>query len=149
LQDTVTYAVPLAYDAAMRQCVGEYSQESFMRTGAVEFVDQFRSKQDAAWPGTLRLMQVFMAQQGAEDGGADPAINGMLNALPEESLRPFVDGIAEQLIGDEIKPETCGEIERGLELLAPLPPENVAGLVSFVVDMAGVDSPSLCPTLAE
>ena len=32
--------------------------------------------------------------------------------------------------------------QRGLELLAPLPPENIAGLVGFVIEMTEKDKTS-------
>jgi hypothetical protein len=68
----------------------------------------------------------------------------MIAALPEESLRPFVDGLVGQMIAGEIKPDSCGKIERGLELLAPLPPENVAGLFAFIAELTELKNPPIC-----
>lgn len=142
LSDSVTYALPLAYDAAMRQCAREYATNGFMRTQGPAFVDRFRVKQDAAWPGAFRLLRAFMASDNGDE--SDAAMNAMIASLPEENLRPFVDGLVAQMIGSEIKPDTCGKIERGMALLAPLPAENVSGLVTFVAEMAELDEPPIC-----
>ncbi|MEE4200567.1 hypothetical protein [Erythrobacter sp.] len=144
LSDTVTYALPLAYDAAMRSCAASYGADSFMRTGAPAFVEGFRALQDDSWPGTFRFLRTFMA---AEASGGDPAINAMIATLPEENLRPFVDGLVVQMIGGEIKPDSCGAIERGMELLSPLPAQNVAGLATFIAELADVDNPPICGTV--
>lgn len=143
LSDSVTYALPVAYDAAMRTCAGVYAADGFMRTGGPAFVDRFRSKQDAAWPGAFRLLKTFMASDD-EGSDADAAMNAMIASLPEENLRPFVDGLVGQMIGAEIKPDTCAKIERGMALIAPLPAENVSGLVTFIAEMAGLDEPPIC-----
>ncbi len=139
LTDLITYAMPIAYDATMDTCADAYANDGFMRTGGVDMIERFRVRQDSAWPGAFRALSVFANQEGDGD-----AMTGMLAVLPEEQLRPFVDGIAQQMIGSEIKPEVCGDIEQGLELVAPLPVENISGLFTFVAERAGVDNPSVC-----
>lgn len=146
LTDMITYAMPIAYDAAMGSCSESYSANSFMRNGGTEFIERFRSQQDAAWPGALRVMQVFIASSSSS---GDDAMTGMISALPEEQLRPFIDGIAQQMIGEQIKPDVCSDIEEGLELVAPLPVENVSGLFTFVAERAGLDNPSICSVPAK
>lgn len=141
LTDGITYAVPLAFDAAMRNCGGEYSATGFMRTGGAAFADRFRVKQNEAWPGALRLIKTFMS---SGQGDSDAAMNAMIASLPEESLRPFVDGLVTEMIGQEITADACEKIERGMALLAPLPAENVAGLVTFVAELAELDDPQIC-----
>ena len=69
----------------------------------------------------------------------------MIAALPESSLRPFVDGLVGQMIAGEIKPDSCDKIERGMELLSPLPPENIAGLLAFVAELSDIKNPEICP----
>jgi hypothetical protein len=145
LNDAIIYAVPLAYDAAMRSCASSYATDSFMRTGAPTFVEEFRALQDDTWPGAMRFMQTFMTAD-AEDSG-DAAITAMIASLPEENLRPFVDGIVVEMLGSEIKGDSCDPIAEGMELLSPLPAENVGGLVALIADLAKVDNPPICGTV--
>lgn len=142
LNDTVIYAMPLAYDAARTACNGEFSPDGFISTDGEAFIDGFRLKQDDAWPGAFRLLQVFMNAKSGDENA--PEIGGLISSLPEESLRPFVDGIITQMIIPKIKPDTCGKIEEALELVAPLPVENVSGLVTFIAEQTDLKNPKLC-----
>ncbi|MEO0418171.1 MAG: hypothetical protein AAF249_04865 [Pseudomonadota bacterium] len=137
--DTVVYLTPIAYDGALRSCKSELPDDSFLSSDdGKAFADKFRAKQDAAWPGTFRAVQVMMAGDAENDGMAQ-----MIGSMEPEQLRPFADALIGQLIAEEIKPDTCGKIDRGVELLSPLPAENVGGLVSFALDLVGGDSNDL------
>ena len=144
LGDAVVYAMPIAFDAARTACANRLTNNGFMATGGEDFITTFRGGQDKAWPGAFRLLKVFMADEANADGGTNADMGAMLSALPEESLRPFVDGLVGQMIAGEIKGDSCGKIERGLELIAPLPPENVGGLFAFIAEMADLKSPPIC-----
>lgn len=145
LSDTVLYAMPIAYDAVSTTCAKQLKTDGFLARDKGRFIQSFRAKQDAAWPGAFRLLKTFMASDKAAEGGKDDGMAAMIAALPESSLRPFVDGMVGQMIAGEIKPETCGKIERGMELLSPLPPENIGGLLAFVLELSDMKSPALCP----
>ncbi|MFN4019189.1 MAG: hypothetical protein ACK4IC_01580 [Erythrobacter sp.] len=144
LGDSVLYAMPIAYDAVGTTCAKQLKRDGFMATGGDAFIEKFRAKQDSAWPGAFRLLKSFMATEAAGETGSDAELNAMIAALPEESLRPFVDGIVGQKLAAEIKPGSCTKIERGMELLSPLPAENVAALVAFILEIAEVKEPAIC-----
>jgi hypothetical protein len=140
LSGAVIYAMPILYSAFSSKCANELEASGFVATGGDAFVAKYSAAQDQNWPAASRML--------AQSGNADEKGEGMgdlLTAMPEEALRPFVNAIIEQKVRGEIKSEDCGKIERGLEALAPLPPENMGGFVTFLVDMAGVKSPKLCP----
>jgi hypothetical protein len=145
LGDTIIYALPVAYDAARTSCAREFVQNGFVARGGEQFIASFRARQNAAWPGAMRTLQAFIAgQQGASKAG-DLDLAALANSLPPEALRPLVDGLMGQMIAGEIKPESCGKIERAMELLSPLPVDNVAGLMGFVLELADVKEPTICP----
>ena len=142
LQDGLTYAMPMIYEAAMSSCGGQYSATGFMKTEGAAFADGFRALQDDSWPGALRLIKAFAAKDG-DDGEADP-IAAIIDSVPADALRPFVDAMVLQMVAGEIKPDSCEKIERGVELIAPLPPENVTGLLTFIAEQTKIDNPPLC-----
>jgi hypothetical protein len=144
LGDAVLYAMPIAYDAVGTSCARQLKTDGFIARDGARFIQTFRDKQNQAWPGAFRLIKTFMAQDKAAEGGSQGDMTAMISALPEESLRPFVDGLVGQMIAEEIKPDSCGKIERGLELLAPLPADNIAGLFAFVAELADVKNPQIC-----
>ena len=56
--------------------------------------------------------------------------------LTKHLLKKRHGQVVREAIAEEIKPADCTKIERGLELISPLPRENVGGLIAFVVDIA-------------
>lgn len=137
--DATVYAMPLLASAFTGKCSDKLAADGFMMTSGDAFVARYAELQDQKWAGAYRLLLSF----AAEGKGGGPMAEMMAN-LPEESVRPFVDAIIEQKVADEIKVKDCAKIERGIEMLAPLPPENMGGLLAFIMDMSGVDKPSLC-----
>ena len=138
LDDGILYAMPVLYEAVMASCSDQYSPDGFMMSEGEAFVEGFRSKQDDAWPGAWRFLKTFTNEEGDEE------MAKMISSLPEETVRPFVDAIVLQMVSAEIKPDSCGKIERGVELIAPLPPENVSALIAFIAEQAGVKDPPIC-----
>lgn len=144
MSDAVVYAMPIAYDATRAACANRLSQRGFLATRGDAYMAPFRASQDKSWPGAFRMLKTFMAQKdgAAEESGMD--MTAMLQSMPEDALRPFVDALVGQMIAQEIKGDSCAKIERGLELLSPLPTENVSGLVAFIVEMTDVKNPPVC-----
>ena len=142
--DAVIYAMPAAYEATVKKCGEEFAGESFLQSAdGLNFIQQFRTQQDKRWDGTSRFLKVFIAAQAEGD---NQGAGEMIASMPAESLRPFVDGIMGQLIAEQIKTDSCGKIDRGAELLSPLPADNVSGLVAFIVELVDLDNPPVCKT---
>jgi hypothetical protein len=145
LADAVVYAMPIAYDAASTACANRLSADGFMKTQGNAYIATFREGQAKAWPGAFRFLKTFMNSKEGESG---MDMGAMLAAMPEDALRPFVDAFVGQMIAGEIKGDACGKIERGLELLSPLPSENLGGLIAFLMDLSDAKTPEICPTPA-
>ncbi len=145
LSDAVVYAMPIAFDAARTACANRLTRGSFMATEGDNYIAQFRSQQDKAWPGAFRMIKTFMADENK--GGADASsadIGTMIASMPEGALRPFLDALIGQMIAEEIKPDSCAKIERGLELISPLPTNNVGALVAFIIEVSDIKNPPVC-----
>jgi hypothetical protein len=144
--DTLLYTIPIAYDAVRTSCQRELKPDGFLARKGDAFIATFRARQNSAWPGALRFLKTFLVRDGnakAKDG-SDADIATIITSLPEASLRPFVDALLGQMIANEIKPNSCGTIERGIELLSPLPVDNVAGLLTFILEVAEIKNPQIC-----
>ncbi len=148
VSDAAVYAMPIAFDAARTTCANRLTRNGFMATKGEAFVSPFRAGQTKAWPGAFRLLKVFMAQKSAGEEASGVDIGAVLGDMPESAVRPFVDGLVGQMIAEEIKPDDCGKIERALELISPLPTENVGGLFAFLVEIAKIDTPQVCTAAA-
>ncbi|MDP5104307.1 MAG: hypothetical protein NWP98_10315 [Erythrobacter sp.] len=144
LSDAAAYALPIAFDATQTACANRLPRDGFVATKGEAFIAKFRAGQDKAWPGAFRLIKTFMADDASEAERPGDEFKSMIAALPDEALRPFVDGIVGQLIAGEIKGDSCTKIERGLELISPLPTENVGGLVAFIAELSDLKNPAIC-----
>jgi hypothetical protein len=144
LSDAVVYAMPIAYDAARTSCANRLSPNGFIARRGEGYIAPYRAGQTKAWPGAFRFLKTFMEQDAAAGEAAGMDMKAMLSAMPEDALRPFVDALVGQMIAEQIKGESCDKIERGLELLSPLPSDNVGGLIAFVVELADLKNPPVC-----
>ncbi|MFM7404802.1 MAG: hypothetical protein ACKO1N_12120 [Erythrobacter sp.] len=144
----MVYAMPVAFDATKTACANRLSSNGFIATGGEAYIAQFREGQDKAWPGAFRLLKAFMADQQNGQDAAGMDMDAMIASMPEEALRPFIDAFLGQMIAKEIKGDTCGKIERGLELISPLPSQNVGGLMAFAVELADLKNPPICRAAA-
>lgn len=144
LSDGFVYAMPIAFDAARTACANRLDRSGFMATRGEAYVANFRAGQDKAWPGAFRLLKAFMAEKPGDEATNEMDMGALLANMPEEALRPFVDAMVGQMVADGIKGDSCSKIERGLELISPLPTANVGALVAFIVEIAEIKDPSVC-----
>jgi hypothetical protein len=142
LTDAGIYAIPVIAEGFAASCTPYLESDGFFASRGEEFVAPYAAMQTESWPGTLRVFMSF-ATSAQEDGTASER-SEVFGSMPPEALRPFVDAFLAQKIGEEIKPDDCAKIERAMELLAPLPPENFGGLLTFVLDISKVRDPQVC-----
>ncbi|GAB5347531.1 hypothetical protein [Alteriqipengyuania sp. 357] len=154
LADATTYAMPLFLDGLRTKCAKVLQEDSFVLGESAELGQRFEPLRDEAWPGMRRILFGFIESESSKNSEgaqeAKPYMSGVVEMLMEmkgEELRPFVDAMATQMIAEEIKPATCGDIEAVLPLLAPLPPENYGGLMSTILGLVadGDDKLQICP----
>jgi hypothetical protein len=143
LTDTAIYMLPIAYDAAKSACGKQLEPSGFMAQSGDEFVAPFRAKQARSWPGAFRVMKRQLEGRSFS-GMSGASIVNLLSSAPASTVRPMVDGMLGQAIVEEIKPKDCPRIERGIELLSPLPSENVAHLFPYVAEIANLTNFQVC-----
>ena len=141
LSDAVVYAMPAVIGAFQAKCGPSLAADGFMSTQGAKLSGTYASRQIAAWPGARRVLLQFTANKSKSnnDGVAE-----MISSLPSDAMRPFVDALIQQEVSKKIPIKDCSKIERGVSLLAPLPPQNMGGLASFLLQMADVKNPSIC-----
>lgn len=140
--DAVVYAMPIAYEAALRTCKNAWADDAFLKSAQGRaFIETFEERQDASWPGTVRMLKVFLAQPG---GDGDDGMVQMLTSMDEDALRPFVDALGGQMLAEEIKPDSCETINKAAELLSPLPADNISGLMTLILQQIDLKEPAVC-----
>jgi len=124
----VTYALPVVMDSTIKACRPQLSAEGYFAAQGPALVQRYGARKGSAWPEAKAALLKL--------GGKDARMKDMVASLSDEALQPFADGIVSQLVVKRIKPGQCKSIERATRLLSPLPPENTAELLTFVIILA-------------
>lgn len=124
----VTYALPMVMNSAMKTCSPQLSPQGYFATQGPGLVQRYAARKSAVWPEAKAALIKL--------GGSDAKMKDIVANLSDEALQPFAEGIISAMVTRGIKPGQCKAIERGVRLLSPLPPENTAELVTFVLVLA-------------
>ncbi len=128
VQAAARYALPLAFDGYVTRCSAELDPSGYVASNTDNLSAKFSDGAGESWPAA----KVLMMNIAREEAGEMTAIFDMLD---DESLRPFVDGMIQGIVAQEMKVEECGTVERALEILDPMPADNVAALAGFLFEM--------------
>lgn len=121
----VTYALPVVMDSAIKTCRPQLSPEGYFATQGSSLVQRYAARKGAAWPEAKAALIKL--------GGKDSKLKDMVSSLSDEALQPFAEGMVSAVVTKGIKPDQCKAIERATRLLSPLPPENTAELLTFIL----------------
>jgi hypothetical protein len=130
----VGYALPSVLDGTMKGCKPHLSANGYFATRGSEFVSRYAARKDQNWP----LAKAAFLKLGASK---DARMADTIKNLPDNAVQPFVEALVSDMVSGEIKPDQCTAIERGVRILSPLPPENTAELVTFILVMADKPKP--------
>ena len=131
-EDQVTalarYAMPMAFQGVQQKCTGILPSESYIYahgdalTARLETaaIGQFEPARDA-------LLE--FASEGNEEMGE------LFKNMPAEVIEPLLHELLVAKVQTDVKEEQCSQINRGLELLDPLPAENIAEFIGFIVNL--------------
>ncbi|KUR71444.1 hypothetical protein AQZ52_12475 [Novosphingobium fuchskuhlense] len=124
----VTYALPVVMDSTMKTCRPQLSPQGWFATQGPGLVQRYATRKTAAWPEARAALIKL--------GGNDDKLKSLVSTLSDEALQPFAEGMVSAVVTKGIKPGQCKAIERATRLLSPLPPENTAELVTFMLVLA-------------
>lgn len=141
------YAVPALVEGVRGKCGAKLSKTGFLATKGTDFAARYAALKDETWPAAKSGILKFVGtpKAGAPKAG-DPL--AMFAALPDESVRPLVDAMIAQQVGASIKPEQCGNVERGMQLASVMNPRDSGALIAFVMAMTKPKNPAVCPAAA-
>lgn len=144
LTGMVTFALPVVMDGAIKACRPTLSPQGYFATQGPALVQRYAARKQASWP-TAKAAILKIGDTN------DRKMKDLVYGLPDSALQPFAEGMVAQIVTEGIKPNQCIAIERATRLLSPLPPENTAELITFIVGLADRPKPgkkatlNLCP----
>lgn len=118
----IQYALPDIIDHLGKACTIKLPATSYLIRSRVDLVDRYTQ---AATPALPIARVAFGKVAGIK---AEQVEN-----LRDETLRGLLSMGIGTAIDGKFKPKDCGMIDQILELLAPLPPENMAKLIGIAL----------------
>jgi len=129
LRGMIAYVLPSVVNSAATRCSTGAATDSFFASRAPQLLAELEPARVAAFPMARQAFKKF-------GGDKDRSTMAIFDALPEEVFRPIVEAVVTEKIGGSIKPESCGDIDRIMKTIAPLPSANVTDLLTEVVMVA-------------
>lgn len=137
----VVYAAPLALRGLGIRCAGQFAADGFMATSGADLAARYAVYSEAAFPEALSAL---MAMVGNEADRETVDMLRLLRQMPPSSLRPFVDELVVQKVTSEIAFEDCNKIERVVQALAPLEPDEAGFLASVITGLSPPKNFAVC-----
>lgn len=123
------YALPAAITGATKRCAPSLSAGAFLPQGGAQLAARYAARKTQNWPAAKAA---FFKIGGDKDEGS-----AVLKTLPDPSLQQMLDAIIEGMVAQQIPTAKCGEIDRVIGLIAPLPAQNTADLIAVLLGLAG------------
>jgi hypothetical protein len=131
-------ALPAAFRSLQTKCDPVLGTDAYMFARGDALHRRLLATSNTAAPGATQVI-VRVASR------SNPAMGQMLSGLSPEALRPFVNELVAGLVVSRVETDQCVRIDRVLELLEPLPPENLAQLVAFAYSQSQAEGRATSP----
>ncbi len=135
--DAFIFFAPTMMQAFETKCGANLDADGFVAREGTAFTDRFSTLRAQSWPGALNMLSKFASKENAD-------MEQIIAAMPPEASQPFIEALVLQKVSEAITVERCADIERGLEIIAPLPVENMGAMLGFIAQMVDLKNPPLC-----
>ena len=107
------YAVPSVVEGVRGKCAARLSSSGFLATKGDAFAAKYAALQNETWPVAKAGILKFVGTPRAGAVKANDPI-AMFASLPDDAVRPLVDAMIAQKIGESIKLDHCANVERAM-----------------------------------
>lgn len=121
------YALPSVITGTTQRCSASLGPDAFLPRSGGQLAERYAERKADNWPAAR---SAFLKLSG---GNGDAS--KLLRDLPDASLQGMLDSVLQGMVSQQIPVERCGTIDKVVRLLAPLPPANMAELVSVMVGL--------------
>ena len=119
------FAMPRAFQGVQQTCRNTLGGDAYIYASGNRLMGKLQTASRGSWPTARRaIMQMVRSQS--------PDMLPLINSMPSDSLQPFAEEMIAGMVVSKMKVGECERVNRVLELLDPLPPENLAGLIAYV-----------------
>lgn len=123
-----TFALPGVIRGAAQRCAAVLPSSAFLRNESEQLANRYAAGRDRSWP---QAKAAFLKV----GGGMDPQAASLIRAMPDESLKPFVEGAVSTMVGQQLPTERCFAVDRLVALLSPLPAASTAEVIGLAAGL--------------
>lgn len=124
-QAIVSFTLPDIIDGATQKCADVLGPASFLAQSGQDMANRYRPTSDAAWP---------QARPGIRKFAGDKAV--LVDLISDKTFKSVSAGLATTAVLKRLEPGFCADLDRIMEAVAPLPPENMSMLVGILLEIA-------------
>lgn len=122
--------LPDLIDGVRNKCAPSLPSSAFLPSQGRALVERYRASSPGDWSSARKA---FLKM----GGGDDEAGTKFVTALPDETLKTVLGTAFAVVVANDIKPGDCGQIDRFVAALSPLPPANIAEIITGLIVLAG------------
>lgn len=123
-----TFALPGVIRGAAQRCSAVLPKTAFLSSQSESLAKRYTAGRDRSWPQAKAAFFKI-------GGGMDPQAAGLLKAMPDENLKPFVEGAVTTMVGQQLPTDRCSAVDRLVMLLSPLPAESTAEVIGLAAGL--------------
>jgi hypothetical protein len=137
VEDMTLFFMPSLLDALAAKCGPSLPASAYILNGGKTLSQRLLTETAPRWAGASSALRT-MAGQDVPAG------------LSQETARGLIRDMATGELLAKLKPDECARLDEALNLLSPLPPENLAGLIYMLMEVGigkkpSKTDPKLCP----
>lgn len=129
LSSLSAFALPSVINGTAHTCSAVLPANAWLPRNGASLAERYSAARTNAWP---EAKTAFIKISTAKN----PETATIFQTLPDDSLRQIADAAFAGIVSGKVKPANCATIDRMAALLAPLPPENTAELISMLIGLA-------------
>jgi hypothetical protein len=122
IEHATLFLIPPVFDGLAEQCRASLPAGAYLLTGGAELSKQLGAERTVHWNAAKSALVRLAGKEEAEAFGSDTIALLIRDTIRSEAAA-------------KLKPVGCAAIDRGLALLAPLPPRNLAALVTLAAEI--------------
>lgn len=123
-QAIISVTLPDIISGATTKCGPVNGATSFLSSNGRNLAERYRPTAMTAWPAARPALKKLAGPDGS-----------LLDMMSDENLRLFSSTLVATAVLKSIDPRQCGDIDRIMRAVAPLPPENMSMLVGILLEI--------------
>ena len=141
INDATLFLLPSALDALAVKCRATLPANAYLFTGGQALSKRLAAAGGDHWQGAMSIVTQLAGDKKLPTG------------LSPDTARALIRDVLTNEVLNKLKATDCGRINEGLDILAPLPPENIGRMIALAIDIGGESDrakgksgpPPICP----